>query len=51
VLTLLLLGSALVTAISFLIAAASRDLMSVMATGMLALILLAIPAFNIVLPG
>ncbi len=51
VLTALLLGAFLVTGISFLIASVAGDMMSVMAWGMLALIVLAIPAFNLLLPG
>jgi len=51
ILTVLLLGAFLVTGISFLIAAASRDLMSVFGWGMLAMIGLAIPSFNLLLPG
>jgi ABC-2 type transport system permease protein len=47
----LLLGAFLVTGVSFLIASVARDMMSVMAWGMLALIALAIPGFNILLPG
>lgn len=50
-LTVLLLGAFLVTGISFLIASVAGDMMSVMAWGMLALIVLAIPAFNLLLPG
>lgn len=51
VLTVLLLGAFLVTGISFLIASVAGDMMSVMAWGMLALIVLALPAFNLLLPG
>lgn len=47
----LLLGSLLVTGIGFLIASVARDMMSVLAWGMLAVIVLAIPSFNILLPG
>jgi ABC-2 type transport system permease protein len=47
----LLLGSLLITGLSLLIASISRDMMSVMAWGMLALILLAVPSFNLLLPG
>ncbi len=45
------LGSLLVTGVSFLIASLARDLMTVIAWGMLVLIILAIPAFNVLLPG
>jgi ABC-2 type transport system permease protein len=51
VIAILLLGSLLITGISFLIASVSRDFMTVMGWGMLALILLAIPSFNLMLPG
>jgi ABC-2 type transport system permease protein len=47
----MLLGSLLITGISFLISSVGRDMMSVMGWGMLALIVLAIPSFNILLPG
>jgi ABC-2 type transport system permease protein len=49
--TALVLGALLVTGISFLIASVGRDMMSVMGWGMLAMIVLAIPSFNILLPG
>jgi ABC-2 type transport system permease protein len=48
---LLLLGSLLVTGLSFLVASISRDMMSVLGWGMLSMIVLAIPSFNILLPG
>lgn len=51
VLVSLLLGALLVTGLSFLIASVARDMMSVMAWGMLVIIVLGIPAFNILLPG
>lgn len=51
VLLALLLGSLLVTGIAFLMASVSRDMMSVMGWGMLALLLLAIPSLNVLLPG
>jgi ABC-2 type transport system permease protein len=47
----LLLGSILITGLSLMIASVSRDMTSVMGWGMLALILLAIPSFNLLLPG
>jgi ABC-2 type transport system permease protein len=50
-LSVLLLGSLLVTGLSFLIASVSRDMMSVLGWGMLVMIILAIPAFNVLLPG
>jgi ABC-2 type transport system permease protein len=49
--TALALGSVMVTGISFLIASVGRDTMSVMGYGMLAMIVLAIPSFDILLPG
>jgi ABC-2 type transport system permease protein len=48
---LLFLGSLLVTGMSFLVASVSRDMMSVLGWGMLSMIVLAIPSFNILLPG
>ncbi len=51
VLTILLLGAAMVTGIAFLVGAFSKDMMSVMAWGILALLLLAIPSLNVLLPG
>lgn len=50
-LTGLLLGALLVTGLSFLIASVARDMMSVIAWSMLGMIILAIPSFNILLPG
>jgi ABC-2 type transport system permease protein len=47
----LLLGSFLIVGIGFLIAAISKDNMSVLAWGMLVIILFAIPAMSIMLPG
>lgn len=51
ILTALLLGAALVTGTAFLVASVSRDLMSVMGWGILALLLLALPTFTILVPG
>jgi ABC-2 type transport system permease protein len=51
ILTALLLGSILITGISFLVASLARDVMSVIAWGMIAMIVLAIPSFNVMLPG
>jgi ABC-2 type transport system permease protein len=51
VLAALLIGALLVTGIAFLVAAISKDMMSVMANGMLVLLVLTIPAFNVLLPG
>lgn len=47
----LLLGSFLIVGVGFFIAAISRDNMSVLAWGMLVIILFAIPAMSIMLPG
>lgn len=47
----LLLGSFLIVGIGFFIAAISRDNMAVLAWGMLVIILFAIPAMSIMLPG
>jgi ABC-2 type transport system permease protein len=51
VLTIILLAAVLITGISFLIASVARDFMSVVGWGMLVIILMAIPAFNVLLPG
>lgn len=51
ILTALLLGAGLVTGISFIIAALSKGFMSVLAWGMIILIILFIPAFGILFPG
>jgi hypothetical protein len=40
-----------VTSLSFLVASLARDLMSVIAWGMLVMIVFIIPAFNAMLPG
>ncbi len=50
-LTAILLGGALMTGIAFLIAAIGRDLMSVMGWGMLALLIMALPTFDVLAPG
>ncbi len=47
----LLLGAVLVTGIGFIIAALSKDFMSVLAWGMVALIPLFIPSFGVMFPG
>jgi ABC-2 type transport system permease protein len=47
----LLLGALLVTGIGFLIAAAGRDMMSVMAWGVLAVLLLTVPSLSVMFPG
>jgi ABC-2 type transport system permease protein len=41
----------MVTGIGFLLASAGRDLMSVMAWGLPAIIVLAVPAFGVMFPG
>ena len=51
VMVALLLGAILVTGIGFLMASLSKSLMSVFAYGMVALIILIIPAFGILFPG
>ena len=51
ILVALLLGSLLVTGIGFLMASVARDMMSVMAWGILAVVVLSIPSFGILLPG
>jgi len=51
ILAALLLGAVLVTGIGFLIAALSKSFMSVVAWGMVVLIILFIPAFGIMFPG
>jgi len=51
VLLTLLLGSVLVTGIGFLVASVSRDMMSVLGWGMLALLIMVIPSLVILLPG
>ncbi len=47
----LLLGAILVTGIGFLVASMAGDMMSVLAWGMLAIVVLAIPALVLFLPG
>lgn len=51
ILTVLFLGSLLVTGIGFLMGAAGRDMLSVMAWGILAMILLGVPSFGVLFPG
>lgn len=51
VLAALLIGSLMVTGIGFMIASVSKDMMAVMSRGILAMLVLAIPAFNVLLPG
>lgn len=47
----LLLGSLLVTGIGFLLASVSTDIMSVMAWGVPAILLISLPAMSLLLPG
>lgn len=47
----LLLGSILVTGVGFLMAALGKDLLSVMAWGVVAMVPLTIPSFEVVFPG
>jgi ABC-2 type transport system permease protein len=51
ILLTLLLGALLVTGLGFLIASVATDLMSVMGWGMLGILLMALPAFAVLLPG
>ena len=51
ILLTLLLGSMLVTGLSFLVASLARDTMSVIAWSTLLLIVLSLPAFIIMIPG
>ena len=51
ILVTLLLGALLVTGVAFMIASVAHDLMSVMAWGILTIIVLSIPAMNVLLPG
>lgn len=51
VLVALLLGSLLVTGIGFMMATVAKDMMSVMAWGILAVVVLSIPSFGVLLPG
>jgi ABC-type multidrug transport system permease subunit len=51
VLTTLLLGAFLVTGIGFLMGAAGKDMLSVMSWGILAMIVLMVPAFGVIFPG
>lgn len=51
ILLTLLLGALLVTGIGFMMASVGKDMMSVMAWGVLAMVVLAIPAFGVLFPG
>ena len=51
IISVLLLGSCLVTGVAFLMASASKDMMAVFGWGILAIILLSIPTFNVMIPG
>lgn len=51
VLVIILLGAIMAAGVGFLIAAAGRDLMSVMAWGILMMLVFAIPAFGVIFPG
>ncbi len=51
ILIALLLGSIVVTGLGFLIGSVGRDLMSVMAWGILSVLILSIPAFGVMFPG
>jgi ABC-2 type transport system permease protein len=47
----LLIGALMVTGTAFLISAVSRDMLTVIAWGMLAMFLMAVPSLNILMPG
>ncbi len=51
ILAALLLGSVMITGVAFLIASVGKDLLSVMGWGILAMLLLALPAFSVLIPG
>ena len=51
ILVTLFLGALMVTGIGFLMGAAGKDMLSVMAWGVLAMILLFIPSFGVLFPG
>jgi len=51
VLVALLLGALLATGVAFLIASGSRDMMTVMGWGILAIITLSLPSFSVLFPG
>ncbi len=51
ILAVLLLGAMLVTGVGFLMASLAKDMMSVMAWGVVAFIVLIIPTFSIMFPG
>jgi ABC-2 type transport system permease protein len=51
IIIILLLGSVLVTGLAFLVASISKDMMSAMGWGMLAIVVLSLPSFSVLLPG
>jgi ABC-2 type transport system permease protein len=51
ILAVLFLGALLVTGIGFLIASIAKDLVSVMAWGIPVILILSLPAFNVLFPG
>ncbi|MFH1560657.1 MAG: ABC transporter permease [Chloroflexota bacterium] len=51
ILAALMLGAVLVTGIGFLMASLAKDMMSVMAWGVVAFVILTIPSFSVVFPG
>ena len=51
ILTILFLGALLVTGVGFLLGTVGKDMLSVMAWGVLAMILLLIPSFGVLFPG
>ncbi|MBM4458420.1 MAG: ABC transporter permease [Chloroflexi bacterium] len=51
ILTALLLGGLMVTGVGFLLASVGKDMLSVMGWGILAIVLLGVPAFGVMFPG
>lgn len=51
ILLLLFLGSLLVTGVAFLIASVASDMMSVMGWGIVAVLVMGLPAFSVLVPG
>jgi ABC-2 type transport system permease protein len=47
----LLLGALLVTGVGFLLASVSKDMIAVVGWGILALVVLSLPAFGVMFPG
>lgn len=51
IITTLLIGAVFVTGVAFIVAAVSKDFMSVLGWGMLAFLVSALPAFGVLFPG